>query len=63
MKTPDSYLGNPNLKRTKVPVNFTPEQVEEYVRCSNDPVYFMKNYIMIVTVDSGLKPFAMYPFQ
>lgn len=63
MKTPDSYLGNPNLKRTNVPVNFTPEQVEEYVRCSNDPVYFMKKYIMIVTVDSGLKPFAMYPFQ
>jgi hypothetical protein len=43
----NSYLGNPNLKRTNVPVNFTQEQVEEYLKCSQDPVYFMKNYIKV----------------
>ena len=59
----NSYLGNPNLKRTNVPVNFTQDQVEEYLKCSEDPVYFMKNYIKIVNLDKGLMNFSMYGFQ
>ena len=59
----NSYLGNPNLKKTNVPVNFTQDQVEEYLKCSEDPVYFMKNYIKIVNLDKGLMTFSMYPFQ
>jgi len=30
----ENYLGNPNLKRANVPQEFTPEQVEEFVKCS-----------------------------
>jgi hypothetical protein len=59
----NSYLGNPNLKKINVNVNFTPEQVEEYVKCSEDPVYFMKNYVKIVNLDRGLINFETYPFQ
>ena len=59
----NSYLGNPNLKKTNVPVNFTQDQVEEYLKCSEDPVYFMKNYIKIVNLDKGLMNFSMYSFQ
>ena len=57
------YLGNPNLKKTNVPVNFTLEQVEEYVQCKDDPIYFAKNYIKIVSLDHGLVPFNLYDFQ
>jgi hypothetical protein len=57
------YLGNPLLKKANVPIGFTREQVEEYVRCKEDPVYFAMNYVKIVSVDEGLIPFRMYDFQ
>jgi hypothetical protein len=59
----NSYLGNPNLKASNVKVEFTKEQVEEYVKCSKDPIYFMKKYIQIVSLDKGLVPFELYDFQ
>lgn len=58
-----SYLGNPNLKGPGVKIEFTKEQVEEYVKCANDPVYFIKQYIKIVTLDKGLVPFDLYDYQ
>ena len=57
------YLGNPNLKRANVPINFTEEQIQEYLKCKADPVYFAKNYIKIVSLDEGLVPFSLYDFQ
>jgi len=63
MSTDQIYLGNPNLKKANVSQAFTPEQVEEYIRCSKDPVYFIQNYIKIISLDKGLIPFEMYDFQ
>ena len=57
------YLGNPNLKKANTPINFTEEQIVEFIKCREDPVYFAKNYIKIVTLDHGLQPFKLYPFQ
>ena len=57
------YLGNPNLKRANVQIEFTPEQIQEYARCMEDPAYFIENYIKIVSIDEGLVPFSLYPFQ
>jgi len=59
----DVYLGNPNLKKTNTPQEFTKEQIEEFIKCKEDPVYFAKNYVKIVTLDHGLQPFEMYDFQ
>ena len=39
------YLGNPNLKKANVAVEFTQEQVLEFIKCKNDPIYFARNYI------------------
>jgi len=58
-----SYLGNANLKAANVPLNFTKEQVEEYLKCANDPVYFIETYCKIVTLDHGLQPFKLYDCQ
>ncbi|WJZ48402.1 terminase large subunit [Synechococcus phage DSL-LC02] len=57
------YLGNPNLKKANVPIEFTEEQIKEFLKCKDDPVYFAKNYIKIVSLDEGLVPFDIYPFQ
>jgi len=59
----DAYLGNPNLKKVNTPIEFTKEQIKEYQKCAQDPIYFMRNYIRIVSLDEGLVPFKMYPFQ
>ena len=57
------YLGNPNLKKANTPIEFTQEQIIEFIKCKEDPVYFARNYIKIVSIDEGLVPFNMYPFQ
>ena len=61
--TNENYLGNPNLKCIGVEQEFTKEQVEEYVKCSNDPLYFINNYVKIVTLDEGLQNFKPWDFQ
>ena len=57
------YLGNPLLKKANTPIEFTQDQIIEFVKCKNDPVYFAENYVKIVNVDRGLIPFEMYDFQ
>ena len=57
------YLGNPNLKKANTPIEFTEEQIREFLKCKEDPVYFAKNYVKIVSLDEGLVPFSPYNFQ
>jgi hypothetical protein len=63
LKIGDAYLSNPNLKRANTPIQFTEEQIIEFLTCKEDPVYFAKKYIKIVNVDDGLVKFNMWPFQ
>ena len=63
MSTTEQYLGNPNLKKANVTTEFSPEEVQEYLKCADDPVYFIQTYIKIVSLDKGLIPFDMYDFQ
>ena len=57
------YLGNPNLKKANTPIEFTEDQIREFLRCKDDPVYFSSNYVKIVSLDEGLVPFKPYDFQ
>ena len=59
----DTYRDNPLLKKAGVKIEYTQEQVDEYIRCAKDPIYFAENYIKIVNVDEGLVKFNMWPFQ
>ena len=63
MSSDQIYLGNPLLKKANVQQDFTKEQIEEYLKCARDPVYFTKNYVKIVSLDEGLVPFKMWDFQ
>ena len=58
-----AYLGNPNLKKANVAQEWTKEEVEEYTKCMKDPIYFIQEYIKIVSLDEGLVPFKLYDFQ
>ena len=57
------YLGNPNLKKANTRVEFTKEQILEFMACKADPVYFAEQHVKIVTLDHGLQPFQPYDFQ
>ncbi len=58
-----NYLGNPNLKKANIKVEWTKEEVEEYQKCMQDPQHFIENHVRIISLDEGLIPFNMYPFQ
>lgn len=57
------YNSNSNLKAAGQLVSFTEDQLKEYVRCAEDPIYFIRNYCYIVTLDHGLQKFDLYPCQ
>jgi hypothetical protein len=57
------YNGNSNLKRQNQAIEFTPDMVAEYVKCSEDPVYFTETYMKIINVDKGLVNFKLYDYQ
>jgi len=64
MATDDAgYLGNPLLKPAGATTEWTEDTISEYVKCSQDPLYFVKTYVKIVHVDHGLVSFDLYPFQ
>ena len=58
-----AYLGNANIKAAGVESEYTKEQIEEYAKCVSDPMYFIENYIKIVSLDEGLVQFEPYSFQ
>jgi len=58
-----SYNGNPNLKRSGVAVNWTPDIIAEYAKCSQDVIYFVEKYMKIINVDRGLINFDPYDYQ
>jgi len=57
------YLGNKNLKRKDIKIDYTKEQIEEYIKCSRDVDYFCEKYVKIVSVDKGLVPFKPFEYQ
>ena len=59
----DVYLGNPNLKKANTQIEYTEEQIIEFLKCKEDPVYFANNYMKIVSLDEGLVQFKPYDFQ
>ncbi len=62
-KTENWYLGNPNVRGADVEHPWTQEELKEYKKCLDDPVYFAKEYCKIIHLDLGLVPFNLYPYQ
>lgn len=59
----ETYLGNPNVKRDGVQQAWTPELLREYKKCMVDPVHFAEKYVKVISLDAGLVPFNLYPYQ
>jgi len=61
--SPITYLGNSSIKRDGVEQEWTQNEINEYARCLKDPVYFAENYVRVISLDDGLVPFKLYPYQ
>ena len=58
-----TYLGNDSVKAHGVAQPLTQYQLDEYNRCADDPVYFARNYVNIISLDEGLIKFDLWPYQ
>lgn len=59
----ECYMGMFGLKKSGVSMPWTKEMVDEFVRCADDPIYFIKTYCRIVNLDQGEIPFKMWRYQ
>jgi Terminase large subunit, T4likevirus-type, N-terminal/Terminase RNaseH-like domain len=59
----NTFRDNPKLKKLNVNIQFTKHQTIELKKCSDDPIYFINNYVQIVTLDEGIQPFKIWQFQ
>lgn len=57
------YLNKANLKGIGVELEYTPEQLQEYVKCKQDCRYFIENYVKIINVDEGIIAFIPRSYQ
>jgi hypothetical protein len=59
----ESYLKNQNLPNKNYLHRYTQHELDEFVKCMNDPVYFIKTYTTVIHVDKGVVPFDLYDYQ
>lgn len=62
-KISKTYKGYASLRKAGIKIEYTRPQLEEFLKCKNDPVYFIENYCKIVSLDKGLIKFKMHPYQ
>ena len=62
-KINEGYLGNNLVKRAGVETQYTPEELQEYIKCSNEPVHFIESYCSIISLDEGLVKFKLRGYQ
>jgi len=63
LKQKESYLGNPNVKRDGVLQEWTPNLLQEYKKCMDNPIYFVETYVKVISLDDGMVSFVLYPYQ
>jgi len=58
-----SFKGINGLRAADEVINYEPWQLTEMIKCYEDPIYFIKNYVKINMKDRGVQLFDLYPFQ
>jgi hypothetical protein len=59
----ESFSGNPNLKPAGIQIKLTMEQQVELAMCQENIIYFVQNYVKIISLDHGIVPFKLWKFQ
>lgn len=59
----EGFQGNKNVKAGGTKTAYTKEQIVEYAKCAEDPCYFIENYVKVISLDAGVVPFKLRPYQ
>ena len=59
----EGFQGNKNVKAGGTKTSYTREQIVEYAKCADDPCYFIENYVKVISLDAGVVPFKLRPYQ
>jgi len=59
----DIFKGNSNIRGHRSAYKYTKEELAEYMKCAEDPAYFIENYVQIIDLDRGLVNFKLYDYQ
>ncbi len=59
----NSYRGNQTLKKVGLSHQWTPEELDEFVKCSADPIYFAENYMKVIAPDVGTILLKLFDYQ
>ena len=59
----EGYLGNPLIKRAGIEHQYDEKELQEYLKCTENPTYFIENYTQIISLDEGLVPFELRGYQ
>lgn len=57
------YRGSNKVKAAGTVIEWTPEIVEEWIRCREDPIYFAENYIKIINRQGNFEVIELYDYQ
>lgn len=57
------FKSNPNLRPAGAQVEYTAEMIEEWLKCAEDPVYFISKYVKVVHPDRGVVNMELYDYQ
>lgn len=58
IKYDDKYIKAPNAE-----YSYSVEEIRELNKCKEDPLYFIRNYVKIVSQDKGVTLFEPYEYQ
>lgn len=58
-----SYRSNVNLRPPGAEISYTEEMIEELIKCKQDPVYFITNYVKVIHPDRGIVLMELYDYQ
>ena len=56
-------MKNPELKRAFATDEYTPDMIQELVKCSRDPIYFLEKYIKVTHPKKGAVEFKLFEYQ
>lgn len=57
------HKGNKNLRVTGQEVEYSQQDMQDYIRCSKDIIYFAEKFFKIVSIDKGEHVIQLYDFQ
>jgi hypothetical protein len=58
-----TYKNIPGLRAAGVDLEYTEEEVQEFIKCMDDPMYFMENYITIINANGKKQKFILRDYQ